>query len=1178
MIKFSKKIDMVPGTPPAIIHLNQYDDDVVLEFELFASSGEFTVESDTEAGIRGTKPDGNGISMEATLTSETDSQTNVTTNYVTVAVTKQMTAVAGPAQYELTLTKNEKELNTANFTIIVERAALDMDTPHSGSVLREFVAVNDNYQDIVDAAAAANAAKEDAVQANADAQTAKEAAEGSASDAAGSAQDASDALTVVNNAKQSAIDQIDEKAAQIARLTTNAAMIAANAAQRVNDIENQYSNAEARIQALEQRIVLLVQDAENHVADGYVENEVAIFENSSGDRLFTITGIGGGSGGGGGGGDTVSSVMTFENVSGWRSKNVATGKPCPFTFGWTSMDGEIETGPGVLQVVVDGNTRTSQEVQQGNVTIDLAPYVNVGTNSVTIKITDADGNMRRANLTVTVAEITISSTYDASVPVEGPFTFSSTPTGANLQKTYYYIVDGVTIGTAVTSVSDRQVSYMIPAQSHGGHSLRVYFECVINNETVRSNELYYEFIAIEPLNDDKIIVSSFDQQTAQQYSVIPFSFTVYDPLNLETSVSLYANNVLLTTLTVDRTEQSYPYRADDNGTLNFRIQAGTESKTLTVTVEETEIDVQAETENLKLYLNAAGRANTEEHPEVWKSTAGGTTVSATLTDFNFASDGWGTDDDGNQRLRLTGDARAAIPFKPFENDPRPGGLTISVEFGTSDVIDYTAPIISCMDGGRGFQITPESAMLYSNESQMGSSFKEDVHLRVDFVISKRSNGRLLKVYTDGVQCGSAQYPDGDVFIQGTPAGITIGSNLCTVDIYNIRIYDNDLSGDQIVDNWIADTQDGALMLERYTRNNVYMAGQISVSKLPADLPYMIIRCAELPQYKGDKKTATLTFIDPVHPARSFISKVQLDVQGTSSQYYPRKNYKSKSKEGFESISTGTVSSKYAMNDTAIPAKTFTFKKDFASSEGANNTVLAMLFNEANPYRTAAQIENNKVRQSIQGFPMVVFWDNGTTTTFVGKYNFNDDKSSEEVFGFANGDEVWEVSNNTSLRCLCKKAGFSEMGVDEKGNVVPDWYNDFEARYPDTDPEYRDGAQLEAFLEWIASTDSTAATNDLLDEPVTYTTIVTTYVPVTDPVSGAVNYIEAHTTQDVTFTNDTAEYRVAKFKDEAPGFIEMVSLHFYANFCELFLGADSLAKNNMFGFIGATINAGEEEGE
>ena len=158
---------------------------------------------------------------------------------------------------------------------------------------------------------------------------------------------------------------------------------------------------------------------------------------------------------------------------------------------------------------------------------------------------------------------------------------------------------------------------MIPAQSHGGHSLRVYFECVINNETVRSNELYYEFIAIEPLNDAKIIVSSFDQQTAQQYSVIPFSFTVYDPLNLETSVSLYANNVLLTTLTVDRTEQSYPYRADDNGTLNFRIQAGTESKTLTVTVEETEIDVQAETENLKLYLNAAGRANTEEHPEVW---------------------------------------------------------------------------------------------------------------------------------------------------------------------------------------------------------------------------------------------------------------------------------------------------------------------------------------------------------------------------------------------------------------------------------------------------------------------------------------------------------------------------------------------------------------------------------
>ena len=53
---------------------------------------------------------------------------------------------------------------------------------------------------------------------------------------------------------------------------------------------------------------------------------------------------------------------------------------------------------------------------------------------------------------------------------------------------------------------------------------------------------------------------------------------------------------------------------------------------------------------------------------------------------------------------------------------------------------------------------------------------------------------------------------------------------------------------QVLDNWIADTQIGELMLERYSHNNVYNeAGEITIADLPPDLPYMIVECAELPQ-------------------------------------------------------------------------------------------------------------------------------------------------------------------------------------------------------------------------------------------------------------------------------------------------------------------------------------------
>ena len=59
------------------------------------------------------------------------------------------------------------------------------------------------------------------------------------------------------------------------------------------------------------------------------------------------------------------------------------------------------------------------------------------------------------------------------------------------------------------------------------------------------------------------------------------------------------------------------------------------------------------------------------------------------------------------------------------------------------------------------------------------------------------------------------------------------------------------------------------------------------------------------------------------------------------------------------------------------------------------------------------------------------------------------KSTSEVFGFVDGDESWEVLNNTSDRVLFKSDDFSGT----------DWLNDFEARYPDTKPPYTDSEHI-----------------------------------------------------------------------------------------------------------------------
>ena len=203
-----------------------------------------------------------------------------------------------------------------------------------------------------------------------------------------------------------------------------------------------------------------------------------------------------------------------------------------------------------------------------------------------------------------------------------------------------------------------------------------------------------------------------------------------------------------------------------------------------------------------------------------------------------------------------------------------------------------------------------------------------------------------------------------------------------------------------------------------------------------------------------------------------------------------------------------------------------------------------------------------MRQGIDGFPIVVFWHDTTTdnVSFVGKYNFNNDKGTPEVFGFYNDDESWEIKNNTGNRVIWKDNNYAGTA----------WLNDFEARYPDTDPPYVNPAQLQEFATWVMTTDTTAATGNTLPSPVTYTVTTTEIVEHVDPNTGAITYEEVEVTRDVTFTTDTAEYRIAKFKDEAGNYMEMQSTLFYYLFTELFLMVDNRAKNAFPSFMGSEV--------
>ncbi len=837
--------------------------------------------------------------------------------------------------------------------------------------------------------------------------------------------------------------------------------------------------------------------------------ENKLYLTANGERISDGITVVTSGGGGGGGGSSNNAVMALQNASGWIYKTIAAGAKCPISFTWSSLENELPTGPGILKITNNGAQKHLASVEQGTIeNLDIAPYLNAGSNSIKVYVTDTYGNSRSIAFNVTAGALSLASSFDNTVPYTGAFNYVYTPTGA-ATKTVHFKVDDTELPTATVTASGRQQTQAIPAQAHGSHTLEVWFEAEVDGNTVDSNRLFYDIICLEDGNTTPVIATDFNVTKAEQFDSIVIPYRVYDPASMNADIVLAAPDMEDKPLTVDRTVQKWTYRADTAGAQALTITCGKTVKPINLTITESTVDVEAETDSLALYLSSYGRSNNEANPGVWKSG----NVEAAFENFNFVSDGWVTDADGITALRTTGDARLTIPLKLFKNDFRSTGKTIELEFATRDILNYDAVILSCWSGERGLQLTAQRALLKSEQSAISTQYKEDERVRLAFVVQKRSEYRLLQVYINGILSGVIQYPDGDDFSQAEAVDISVGSNDCTIDLYTIRVYDNDLTRFQILDNWIADTQLATLKNERWKHNNVFDEyGQIVIDQLPKDLPYMIINATELPQAKAEDGQpdiyviASGEYVDPVDNKRSFtFTGAQVEVQGTSSAGYARKNYKIKFKGGF--TKDGVTSPNYQLRSDSVPTATFTFKADVASSEGANNVELVKLYNDACPYKTPPQLEDSTVRQGIDGYPIVIFHDKGNGPEFIGKYNFNNDKGTPEVFGLNADDESWEIRNNTSNRVIWKNDDFSGT----------DWKNDFEARHP---KKNTNTANLAALSAWIKSTDTTEA----------------------------------------GLTDDEKAARLAKFKAELGDWMDVDSTLFYYLFTELFLMVDSRAKN------------------
>ena len=798
----------------------------------------------------------------------------------------------------------------------------------------------------------------------------------------------------------------------------------------------------------------------------------------------------------------------------------STGNYIDFTFDIKNKQG-ASTGENVTITYTFIRNATRQTVKETRkfgdaVHFNIDKYIGEGTNTVVVGIT---GQTSLAATTVAITyqvvnltiedELDIAKAYNLtneSQQIEVPFTVSGYGT-----KVVEWYLDGkmlpfVKIEDEVVDVIATRTKYIPLANlQQGTHSLQIRAYSLVNGEKFYTDTLYRDIIIYTSVSSDVIIgiattiprdfgvLGANDNVTIYgmvQYIPYTLRFATYSPTNAaNTEVTIRLDGVVKGTVNSSNgIENKFILTSTSSGSKMLNLSASGVSKDIATIVQDTDMNIQEITNGLVLDFVASDKTNNSSDRDTW--TDG--THTGILAGFNWNNaSGWV---DG--RLEMNAGSSLAIDLAPLGGKPTDTGKTIEIEWSTKNVMNDNAIICDLRgDNGVGVLITATKVSMTSADGVVvETEYKSDENVRIGFVINKATgttNKRLSFIYANGIVSRAEQWAETDSYTSDKTILFT-ASDEAEVSLKSIRIYDAALTSDNMLNNYTLYRDTIAEMMEVYDRNDVYEEGTTTFSpdKMMGRLPVMIVT-GDIPTLENtsDKDTQIVVDIDYYNmqdTSKSFrMTGAAMRPQGTSSMGYPKKNFRIYTDEVNGTVlydAEGNVveDKLYSFKDGAQPVNCWCLKADYAESSGTHNTGIARLWNEAlmnaqvdGEYvcRTGAQkaaLEAGyeyDVRTTIDGFPILLFYrpTANDDVIFIGKYNFNNDKSTESVFGFKgipnfNNDKMqcWEVLNNGNALALFT----SVEGFDN------DWSEAFESRYPDTKKPYT--GDLKAFCQWMTA--------------------------------------------------------------------------------------------------------------
>ena len=331
---------------------------------------------------------------------------------------------------------------------------------------------------------------------------------------------------------------------------------------------------------------------------------------------------------------------------------------------------------------------------------------------------------------------------------------------------------------------------------------------------------------------------------------------------------------------------------------------------------------------------------------------------------------------------------------------------------------------------------------------------QNVFTTLDIVCRKNpsDNSGFIEIYLDGTLTAGEIIENPDQLSLGILSdGAYLGckkvndelTNHCDVNIYNVRIYKNAIIIPDIINNFVINhahlskyadgsfnwseiellknrnfiTSDWTNLLwdyltdsfktgtELYERINsapvlpVVYVSETTPGKTFHDMYNQSYNEANAEMVKNHRTTCSMTYRDVIGNIIP-ITNMFVSLQGTSSMSYSSKNFEiyfGEQEDGLPRLFTPI--------DRWLPENQFTLKADVIDSAHANNTAIGRFINDyfeeiypmkflANPYR-------NKVKHTLEGFPVYMFMKFGDATepSFLGIYNFNLGRGSSFNMGF-----------------------------------------------------------------------------------------------------------------------------------------------------------------------------------